>query len=138
MTLLVAWPKPAGATDVGIKYCDPRHPDRCTQAVRKGAPAPFTGVLSTPAKAAEVTVQLERKDEEIARAVTATVAIWRLKYGEQRALRQVDARQAKAREEALREEIPKWYEEPQWVVIWTLAGLALVAGSLELVKGLGK
>lgn len=117
------------------RICDPEDRRSCIQAVERGEPSPFSGILSTDRRAAQIVAQIEQAE---ARA-TAEV---RLVRGEMRATinglqLKLDLRDEFHRQElalwrdsaqrAIEAAAPLWYERP---VVVAVATAVITVGAL--------
>lgn len=127
----------------GERYCDPQDSQSCIQVVPEGAPAPFSGHLLTPRRAAVVTEALEKcrlwtalDRAEAGELCLAQQTVWMM-------LRESDL-QAHVRAEAalmqriveLEAKAPHWTERPWFVIASTVLGTTLVVWTVfQLAPG---
>lgn len=125
--------------------CDPGDPKSCAQAVTEGSPAPYSGVLLTPRRAAIVTVRAEQCREQIALEVGAAQELAQVKLDHAQALRVSDQEAHTAELQAMQkgwedyEERfgPRWYDHPAlWVTVGVGLTVALIAGAVAVLRAL--
>lgn len=123
--------------------CEPGKPFNCAESLDTGDKAGFSGILVTPALAAELYVTRESQPKKIQLAVTATAAWWGVKLDAEKDRRRVDNEAAEKREKKLTEHYeqrlddvrPSWYERPWFVAtVATVGTLAAVALSIEVLR----
>lgn len=127
----------------GPKHCDPADDTSCVQTVLQGEPVPFTGVLSTPRRAAIQAVQAEQATERREQAVEEAVRLVQIDLATEQAKRQADNDACNLKLGTQRDLLhqmneqlqPRWYEHPAlWFGVGVVVSVGVVMGAARLVE----
>lgn len=121
----------------------PEQPDRCVAVgLKKGDRIPFDGDLFTVPYAVWLNQRVDGIAKEIAAAVTATAAAYKADLRFERRIHEIELERRDtvhgAEKEALRSQIPSWYERPLAVAAITAIVTAIVMTVLYVETGLGE